>query len=86
MLATHLGAARANGYAGPAADAQFWLVRQFRVWVDRFGIMTPGAAQRASFQKNGRADARPIIKREALDFENLASFGLLECGHAFIVL
>ncbi len=57
-----------------------------------FGIMTPGAAQRATFEKNRGADAGAILHRELLDIKYCAALhigdgvvslaALLEFGHA----
>jgi hypothetical protein len=43
---------------------------------DAFGIVAPEAAQGASFEKDGRPDARTVMDRVAFDVEDPTRHGL----------
>ena len=53
-------------YALPASGATIRPICKFNTLQLCFGIMTPAAAQRTSFQKNGRSDPRSVVDRHPL--------------------
>jgi hypothetical protein len=44
--------------------------RQFRFRRHAFGIVAPPAPQRAAFEEDRRANARPVVQRVSLDVKN----------------
>ena len=61
---------RAGLYASTAGHAQVMPVQHRGSERLAFGIVTPLAAQGATFQKNGGADARTVMERVSLDVED----------------
>jgi hypothetical protein len=57
-----------------AADAFLLIPQDLHLCQLAFRIGTPGAAQRAAFEKDDRADTRSVIDTEFLDVENHAFY------------
>jgi hypothetical protein len=51
-------------------NAPFWCEKDLSFLCLALRVVTPPAAERAPFQKNGRSDAIPIIGRKPFDQEN----------------
>ncbi len=64
---------RAQAHARAAADAQIFGEGKKRLDRDAFRIVTPDALQRTAFEKNGGADAGPIVYGKRLKPEDIAS-------------
>jgi hypothetical protein len=61
---------RARDNALPAGNAPVGEEAEFRTGMLSFGVMTPEATERTALQEDCRADAWPIMEREALDIKN----------------
>jgi hypothetical protein len=57
-------------FARITMNALHFMKQPFRSCMLRFGIVAPGAAQRASFQENRRAYSRAVMGTEMLDIKN----------------
>ena len=57
-------------HAGQAGDAQVRAQHHLRAEELALRVVAPGAAQRAAFEEDSRADPRPIVGREAHDVED----------------
>jgi len=67
MLAAHdLMKLRTGRGASAATGAKFVRKKQLRLTRDGIGIVAPKAVQRAPLEEDRRADARPVVYREAL--------------------
>ena len=53
---------RLQANAALLTGALFWVVGNFRLYPDAFGIAAPFTAQRAAFKKNNAADAWAVFK------------------------
>jgi hypothetical protein len=62
-----LGMLWTDQHTVPASGAALPEELKLNASIEAFGIMTPGAAQRAAFEKNRGAYSRAIIAGEALD-------------------
>jgi hypothetical protein len=60
-------------FRAPAAETtQRNVEQQFRVRLERFGILAPEAAQQAAFQEYDRPNSRAVVGAEALDAHNVS--------------
>jgi hypothetical protein len=65
-----MGLGGTDGDAFIAVNTVLRIKKQLWPAVDGLGIMTPRTAHIAAFQKNGGADARPVVQAEPLDVCN----------------
>ena len=75
IVDTFVRLARAGIHAFIATDALCSIIMQIPFHTDSFGVMAPGTAHIASFQKNCRTDTRTVIQCKPLNL----------CDHAFHV-
>ncbi|MDZ4198084.1 MAG: hypothetical protein U1E27_02240, partial [Kiritimatiellia bacterium] len=60
-------------FRAPAAETtQRKVEQQFRVRLERFGILAPEAPQQAPFEEDDRADSRAVVGAVALDAHNVS--------------
>jgi hypothetical protein len=66
----------AGGSACAATDAFAGIIKQLVRCLVRLGIVAPDAAQGATLEKDGGADAGTVVDREFLNVKNVSCHGL----------
>ncbi len=53
------------------------------LWLEVYGlwVVTPATAEKAPFEKNDRADPRPVVNRTSLDVKDASGERVKECVH-----
>jgi hypothetical protein len=69
---------RTARHAFATADAALLEINHFRLFKLAFGVMTPSAAERAAFQKDGCANPRSVVDGESHDIKNEARWRVFD--------